>query len=251
MDIPFNYQELEQIYANSIGQGVRTLAVTSSVPQEGTSSIVCALAQRAKAVGQSVLVVDLNLNHPTVTEMLNHDSTQTLCNTQSYWQPDQAEHTETLILSDEMGLCVIPAPTFDPDNESSSKHFAIYLREQSHLKALIAQWQQEFDVIIFDTSPLCLINRHNIPAQMVASCCDGTLLVVQTGKTQLNELQDAISTLTAKEANLLGCVVNEYKTPLLAVEICRQCDRWQSHWPKLFNYIRQYASNSRFLNRQF
>lgn len=260
MSIPFSYQELEQIYAKSIGKGARSIAVTSSKPQEGTSSVVCSLAQRAKAVGYKVLVVDLNLNHPSVTSMLDQVKQQAINSVGDYWVDGQEQLQEPLCLTDGLGLSVIPAP-IEPDDaqcdiddtacQQKQNMQQMRIREQSHLSALISLWHQQHDIIIFDTSPLCLVNKNNIPAQTVASCCDGTLLIVQTGTTKANDLFDAMTTLRSQKINLLGTVVNENKTPLLGQELARQCEKFKHLLPKLAASLQRFVSNNPFLQRQF
>lgn len=260
MSIPFSYQELEQIYAKSIGNGARSIAVTSSKPQEGTSSVVCSLAERAKAVGYKVLVVDLNLNHPSVTSMLSLAKQQTVNSVDDYWTSGSQQNQEPLCLTDGLGLSVIPAPV-EPTNQQCAKddyacqqkhHMQqLRIREQSHLSSLISLWHQRHDVIIFDTSPLCLVNKNNIPAQTVASCCDGTLLIVQTGTTKANDLFDAMTTLRSQNINLLGTVVNENKTPLLGHELARQCQKLEHLLPSLAAGLQKFVSSNPFLQRQF
>ena len=269
MAIPYSYQELEHIYAKSIGKGARSIAVTASKPQEGTSSVVCSLARRAKAVGFKVLVVDSNLNNPSVTNsittMLEGENQQNLNSINDYWI-DDSQTTKPLRLTDLDGLSdssnhnvninVIPAPIKqsterNPQQSTEQNTEHLRIREQSHLQALINLWHQQHDIIIFDTSPLCLINKNNIPPQTIASCCDGALLVVQTGTTNANELQDAMNILHSQKINLLGTVMNENKTPLLSQELARQCEKLEQLLPKLGRMLKSFVSNNPFLQRQF
>ena len=247
MAIPYSYQELEHIYAKSIGKGARSIAVTASKPQEGTSSVACSLARRAKAVGFKVLVVDSNLNNPDVTNSITaklEGTTQQKLNAINDYWIDDTTPSKPLYLTDDVNLNVIPAPT-----EQDSQRLRI--REQSHLQALINLWHQQHDIIIFDTSPLCLINKNNIPPQTIASCCDGAILVVQTGTTNANELRDAMNILHSQKINLLGTVMNENKTPLLSQELARQCEKLEQLLPTLGRMLKNFVSNNPFLQRQF
>ena len=253
MNMPFYYQELEQVYSSTIGKGLRTLTVTSCISGQGTSSMVCALAQRAKSVGYKVLVVDLNLHNPDLTRMLIDNNPMPNHDIHQYWDPQQQRSPQTMVLSDGHGLAVIPAP-IKPDltdplqTETTS---GMYYREENRLKALIDVWLGHHDILLFDTSPLCLVNKHNIPAQMVATCCEGTLLMVQSGTTQSSELVDAMAILNTRNINLIGVVVNDYKNPLLADELLRQCHKLNNHMPKLAHFLINKISTNRFLHRQF
>ena len=194
-----------------------------------------------------MLVVDSNLNNPDVTNSITaklEGATQQKLNAINDYWIDDTTASKPLYLTDDVNLNVIPAPT-----EQDSQ--CLRIREQSHLQALINLWHQQHDIIIFDTSPLCLINKNNIPPQTIASCCDGALLVVQTGTTNANELQDAMNTLHSQKINLLGTVMNENKTPLLSQELARQCEKLEQLLPKFGRMLKNFVSNNPFLQRQF
>jgi protein-tyrosine kinase len=224
MVIPYLYQEIEQIYAKTIGKGARTLTVTSSIVEEGTSSIVCALAQRAMAVNFKVLVVDLNLHNPCVSHMINSDS-------------------QTMVIENGPEIPVIPVPVSDDTQ--------IRMREQKMLNEMIVNWLADYELIIFDTSPLCLVNRRNIPAQLVAACCDGAVLVVQSDKTQISQLTEAMAILQSVNVNLLGTVVNDYANPCLGVELVRQCCKLGRRFPKLADWLIERINGCPFLFARF
>jgi Mrp family chromosome partitioning ATPase len=238
MTIPFNYQEVEQIYAKTFGTGIRSLTVTSSQGNEGTTSIVCALAQRAMAVKLRVLVVDLNLYNPSVSRLLEQAG-----DSQDHWYP-LANHTPQRVqIDDGPGFSVIPAPLGDKG--------PMRLREESLLSSLVECWLQDYDLVIFDTSPLCLVNRQNVPAQLVASCSDGAIIAVQTGKTDRTRLSDAVETLKSLNINLLGTVINDNKNPSLGAELVRQCCKLAKWLPRVADYLIGKINGSKFLFARF
>lgn len=104
--------------------------------------------------------------------------------------------------------------------------------EQEMLNAMIVCWLKDNDLIIFDTSPLCLVNRRNIPAQLVAACCDGAILVVQSDKIQIRQLTEAMNILNSVNINLLGTMMKDYDNPCLGVELVRQCCKLGRHFPQ-------------------
>ena len=231
MAIPYFYQEIEQIYARSIAKGARTITVTSSHAGEGTSSLACALAQRARAAEQNVLLVDMNLHNPFVNARLSDAGNN--------WDPTQPTLPQQIDVGPGPSIPAIAVP------EQASAH--IKYREQLMLQTLIDQWLHQHDILIFDTSPLCQVNQRNIPAQTVAACCDATLLIVRAGRTESARLEQAVGALRAVNANLTGTVINDLDNPPLATELARQCRLFLKRWPTLSTALQQWLLNNRFL----
>lgn len=287
MAFPYLYQEIDRIYAKTIGKGVRTLSVTSSQPGEGTTSVVCALAQRAKAVNLDVLIVDLNLHNPFVSRMISDEKyqpwSQRLPEKGTSSATDLLPQDNSVVLSEQgevadggnadsvdpglrmqapdgwnmsiehqareidiqggPGVRVIPVPK-DDDNQ-------VRFREHTMLNQMISYWLEHHDCIIFDTSPLCLVNQKNIPAQHVATCCDAAIVVVKSGQTQVHQLQEAMDILQTVDVNLAGTVMNDYENPLLGVELIRQSQKLKTKLPRLSNWLVNKIRNSSFLFAEF
>jgi Mrp family chromosome partitioning ATPase len=231
MTIPYQYQEIEQLYSKTVGKGLRTLAVLSSTNEEGCSSVACALAQRAMAVNKKVLLVDLNLHNPYMSNQIS--------------AVDNLTHNKPQRVQLDQGpaFSVMPVPL-----ENSTQ---LELREHAMLHSMVGQWLEGNDLVIFDTSPLSKVNRHNIPPQLVAQCCDGAILVVQSGKTQQNQLASAMAMLAPLNINLVGTVVNDYTNPSLGVELIRQCCKLAKYMPKLSDWLIAKINASKFLFARF
>ena len=69
-DLPITYQELESIYARTIGSGFKSIAITSALAGEGVTTLAEALAKRVVASGRKGLMVELNVLHPDFTQRL-------------------------------------------------------------------------------------------------------------------------------------------------------------------------------------
>lgn len=276
MGIPYLYQEIDRIYAKTLGRGIRSLCVTSSMPNEGTTSVVCALAQRARAVNLNVLVVDMNLYNPVVSRMISADSpaidnTLLLSNQAAYL----TDNSDTAILDNDTGdiaqsdnnvssmikpkdwdnamdyharqVSIRNGPTLPVIPIPKDEKNPVKFREHTMLNRMIEQWLVHYDCVIFDTSPLCLINQKNIPAQHVATCCDAAVVVVKSGQTQTHQLKEAMEILQTVEVNLAGTVVNDYENPLLGVELLRQCDKLGKRLPRLSNWLSNKIKSKGFL----
>lgn len=67
-------------------------------------------------------------------------------------------------------------------NAPSEKAEIMGFRQPHMLKQKIELWLKDYDRVIIDTSPISQLNANNIPAETIAGCCDGTVLMLMAGK---------------------------------------------------------------------
>ncbi|MFO6424516.1 hypothetical protein [Motilimonas sp. KMU-193] len=233
------YQELEQIYNQTFGQGLRSLAVVGCTPKEGVTTLIRALAERTLLAGKATLVVDLNLHHPSLARLLPSQGGQQV-NAGLAANDNQAElvsinNSQSVFT----GICI-----------SQRREWLQKCREPHFLKQQIASWLEEFDHVILDTSALNQRNQQNIPAELVASAAQGCVLVAQAGQTSESMIQSALARLDEANANLVGSVINDQYNPRLADEICREIRRLQAKLPKLALWLCQRVKQTRLLNTE-
>ncbi|KEQ13340.1 hypothetical protein GZ77_13045 [Endozoicomonas montiporae] len=231
MKLPINYIEVEMVYSNTIGRGMRTLAITSTNPGEGCSTMAYALSKRAEADGKHTLLVEVNLFHPELGDMSGRLHTD--------WVPNPDSADACIMHDDEAEIDILPAPC-DTD--------VLMFRNISKMNKLIEHWLERYDVVVFDTSPLRAINRNNIPAESICGMVDGAVMMVMAGVTRRADFQNAVKKLRFNEATLAGFVFNDLNNPRLADELIRETRRLDKWLPKIMERIRKYVRNSSFLN---
>ena len=64
--LPITYDETETLYQRILNSGLRSLMVTSAEPEEGTSTLAYALAQRIAASGKKILFIDFRCHLPLI-----------------------------------------------------------------------------------------------------------------------------------------------------------------------------------------
>ena len=64
-----------------------------------------------------------------------------------------------------------------------------------------------FDMVIFDTPPLLAVTD----GQILANKCEGTILVVSSGKTEKDQVVKVKELLDSAQSKLLGVVLNNKK----------------------------------------
>jgi protein-tyrosine kinase len=178
-----------------IDETMRSLMITSSSPSEGKSTTAANLAIVFAQQGKKVLLIDADLRKPTVhyTFRLNNYTglTSVLTRSSSLLSACQETNVENLYV-----LTSGPIPP-NPAELLSSKMMDNCLQEI----------YEAFDLIIFDTPPVLAVTD----AQILANKCDGTILVVASGKTEIDAAVKAKELLTAANAKLLGVVLNQRK----------------------------------------
>ncbi len=229
--LPINYLEVETVYSNTIGRGMRSVALTSTMPGEGVSTMAYALCKRSEAAHQKTLLVEMNMQHPELGELTGHDHEK--------WLPSIESADASIIHQQGEQTDVLPAPV-DTD--------ALVFRNNSSMKDLLDHWLEDYQVVIFDTSPVNSINCHNIPAEMVCSISDGTVMMALAGKTRQSDFAIALERLNQANINLVGVVYNDMHHPRLVDEIIRESRRFDRWFPNAMNRLRRYMRLSAFFN---
>jgi len=225
--LPIHYAEVEAIYNQTIGSGYKTLAVTSAKYGEGKTTIAQAIVERAQVIGKNVLLVEMNTYNPALSNDLRLSSTKEV-------------RANKIIYIKNKGYSLLPAPQQIND--------VLHYRERHLLHEAIKKWLKEFDSIIFDTSSLTSFNQSNIPAEIICSECEASILVVEAGKTPSNLIQQAIEKLKFTKVNLVGSVINDKSNPSLLTELHRETYRFNRSFPKLMSKIRSKLSSLVLLN---
>ena len=66
--------------------------------------------------------------------------------------------------------------------------------------------ENQFDLIIIDTSPYMMV----ADAEIVASSIDACIAVVRQDTAIVSDVSDMLETLSRSDTTLLGCVLNDY-----------------------------------------
>ena len=183
------------IMYSSIDNEIRSIMVTSSGPGEGKSTTTANLAVVFAQQGKSVLLVDADLRKPTVhyTFKLNNivGLTSILTN--------QTTLKEAVSKADESSLYILSSGPVPPNPSE--------LLGSKAMKSFMKEALEEFDLIIFDTPPVLAVTD----AQILGNLCNGSVLVVSSGKTEKESLLKTKEILTNSNGKLLGVVLNNKK----------------------------------------
>jgi capsular exopolysaccharide synthesis family protein len=170
------------------------ILVTSPGPQEGKTLLVSNLAMALAQAGQRTLIVDADLRKPTkqrVFTMEGHGKglVDVLAGT--------ATLKEAIRPAETPGLDVLESgqSTSNPSELLSSQAFA----------RLLEQLKGQYDHILIDSPPVGVVTD----AQILATVCDSTLLVLRADESSRVLTQRAREALLAVGARVAGVVVND------------------------------------------
>lgn len=174
----------------------RVLLVTSSIPNEGKTSVSINLAISLAQAGKKVLLVDCDLRKPKVHTYLRikHSSKLGL----STVFKGECTADEAIGYVDNLNLYVMLS---GPVERDSTTFFTADITAKT-----IKDLSEKFDYVICDTAPISVVSD----AAILNRCCDGVLFVIRQNYTNMRQVKDALSALNAVEANIIGSVLNGY-----------------------------------------
>lgn len=184
------------IQFSSVDNKIQTIMVTSPGPGEGKSTSAANLAVVFSQQEQRVLLVDADLRKPTMHYTFNQTNTFGLTTVLAGQLPlEEAVERAT----DLPNLSVLTSGPIPPNPAE--------LMGSKSMERFLAQAKELYDVIIFDTPPMLAVTD----AQVLSNLCDGAVLVLYSGKTEMAEATKAKELLTAGNSKLLGAVLNHKK----------------------------------------
>lgn len=169
------------------------LLLVSPGAKEGKTTVLANLAVSFARDGLKTLVVDANFRHPALHEVLGTLDHEGLF---GYLQEESA--LEDVIHPTRIeNLSILPAGV-----KSSSM---VEPLGSERMRELLAELRQSYDVILLDSPPLI----EYADGRVLASFCDGAMLIARYGKSKRSSLKKANQLLQQAGANVLGITLNQ------------------------------------------
>lgn len=202
-DLPFNVTEaLNQLRINLgfCGDQIKTIMVTSSVPNEGKSFVTLQLWKMIAEVGVPAVLIDCDLRN---SEMRRKYTIRCMRNEKlvgaAHYLAGQVPIEDVIYKTNVPNGYMIPV--------ASNIVNPTILLESPNFSKMLEYCAARFPYVLVDTPPLGSV----ADALNIARYCDGTVLVIRSGETPRKVVASSVQQLQRAETPLLGVVLNRAK----------------------------------------
>ena len=176
------------------GKDIKVIIITSSVPNEGKSSVAFDLSKTMAEGGKKILMVDADLRKSVLAAKYH---IQGIDKGLSHYLTGQAEIEDIIYETETEGFYLSVAGPLSPDPTS--------LLDSDQFQKFIDKVREDYDYVIIDAPPLGVV----IDAVIIGKYCDGAVLVIEQGVIKRKVVQDVIKQLKSGEVRILGAVLNK------------------------------------------
>jgi polysaccharide biosynthesis transport protein len=199
--------------SNGAGNGNHIIGFTSSLPNEGKSTIAASLALLMAQVGARVVLVDCDLRNPSLSRKLAPSADQGIIDVIA----GRASLQNVVWTDPSTGLAFLPAAIKTRVTNSSE------ILAADATKALFKDLRVKYDYVLVDLSPLMPV----VDTRATTGFVDAYVFVTEWGRTKVDAVKHSFKSAQNVYQNLLGVVLN--KTNI---------DRLSSYDPVGENYYR-------------
>ena len=173
-------------------KSVRTLMVTSALPNEGKTTVASALATSMGRSGRRTLLIDGDLRCPSAHRFLEMPLDEGLA---EVLRGDVA--IENAIRPSRMpGLRFLSAGHCDPTS--------LQALTKKNLGDLFEKLEDEFDYIVVDSAPVLSV----VDSLLIGQQCDAAILSILRDKSRIVPVHETNERLRTTRIPVLGCVFN-------------------------------------------
>jgi capsular exopolysaccharide synthesis family protein len=197
----------------------KVVGITSSLPNEGKSTIAAALAQLMAHAGMRVILVDCDLRNPSLSRTLAPNAPAGMIEVIFGRCPLE----EVIWRDPKTNLAFIPAVKKKPIFHTSE------ILSAAPTKKLIDSLRATYDYVVVDLPPLAPI----VDVRATAPLIDCFVLAIEWGRTKTDVVQHALHTAPNLHDALIGAVLN--KTDMQAI---RRYDNYHNDYYSNKHYAR-------------
>jgi len=199
---PFAYVEAYKKLKTNINylsqkENVKKIIVTSSVPNEGKTSVAINLAASLANKETKVLLLDCDFRNPSVQRCFAGKS-DIKSGLSDILAGDDSLEKVSIYKNASLNISYIPVGEIPLD--------PIGLIDSQRMEKLIQTLGKLFDYIICDTPPVGIVTD----AALLSRYFDGVLFVIKQNGTSRQQVHAAIQNLNDVNANIIGTVMSQY-----------------------------------------
>lgn len=176
------------------GPNIKTIVITSTVPNEGKSSIALHLAAAMAQIGDNVLFIDTDMRKSVLTGRYRMGKVQKGL---SNFLSGQDDWEDCVCGTDIKNLEMVLAGPIPPN--------PCELLDSVWLQDKLTELREVYDYIIIDTPPIGSV----IDGSVVAAMSDGAIIVVEANKLSYRMIRKTKNQLEKAGCRILGSVLNK------------------------------------------
>lgn len=178
------------------GQDIKVIAVTSCNENEGKTTVSLQLGKSLAELDEKVLIIDADMRKSV---MAGRNTTARNPTGLSEVLTGMSEVGSSIYQTQYETLHIMFSGKYPPN--------AVELLSGKYFSALLEEARNVYKYIIIDTPPLGSV----IDAAVVATKCDGIILVIGNGNVRYHKAQDVVAQLKKSDCRILGVVRNKTK----------------------------------------
>ncbi|NDJ11468.1 MAG: polysaccharide biosynthesis tyrosine autokinase [Acidobacteriia bacterium] len=179
------------------GKPPRIIAISSSGPHEGKTTVACNLAIAFAEINWCTLLIDGDMRRPRLHKIFGLGNEQGLA-TLLQGEVPPSELTSIASETDIPNLHVL--------TRGKLKSTPANLLHSEQFPRILAEARQRYDVVLIDTPPML----HLPDARAIGHAVDGVVFVVRSGKTTRDTLLSARDRFAQDDIRVLGSILNDW-----------------------------------------
>lgn len=184
------------------GDDYKRIMLTSCFPSEGKSFVSMNMLRTFAQLGMRTVLVDCDLR---ASQLQNRYKILVESDIPDFRYPGLTRYLAGRCSAEDiLGATNIPNAWMILAGRTVSN--SLPLLNTARLKKLLESLAEQFDIVLVDAPPVGTI----IDAAKIASACDGTLFVVESGVVSRAKLSNALKQIERTGCTLLGTVLNQY-----------------------------------------
>ena len=173
----------------------RVIGITSSLPNEGKSTVAAALMQLMSQIGARTILIDCDLRNPSLSRALAPGAKSGMLEVIT----GKASIEEVIWTEPSINMTFLPAVVRSRLAHSSE------ILSSVPVKKLFEQLRESYDYVLVDLPPLAPI----VDVRSAMHLVDSFIYVIEWGRTKIDVVEHALGHAQGVHENLLGVVLNK------------------------------------------